>query len=122
MSAMRIVYDWNSIQKTCAHHGVELKLRLSSNDHQTAGRFRNLFSSMMFVPISATMRKSDGDDRKLQYPARVVPQVFRRNIYLAYHTGKRLTQAEKHLVDLLRGYYKKMHADIQEFSIKQFGR
>ena len=116
-----VVYDWDSIQKTCSRHQIDLKLTLSSNDHQTAGRFRNLLTSMMFVPISATMKRDESDTRKLQYPSRIVPQVFRRNIYLAYHAGKRFTTAEKHFLELLRGYYKKLHADIQAFSVSQFG-
>lgn len=117
-----VVFDWDSIMQICDRHHITLKLLLSSNDHQTVGRFKGLMDSNMFVPISATMSREPDDRRELTYPARIVPQVFRRNVYLAYHEGKHMSSAEKYFIELLRGCYRQKGQAIQSFSVQQFGR
>ena len=116
-----VVFDWKSIMDICNQNHITLELLLSSNDHQTVGRFKGLMDSNIFVPISATMNRASNDYRKLTFPARIVPQVFRRNIYLAYHEGKHISSAEKYFIELLRGCYRQKEERIRHFLLQQFG-
>jgi hypothetical protein len=61
------------------------------------------------------------DDRQLTFPARVVPQVFRRNAFVAYLEGKKFSASEKYFLELLRETYRKKREMIQEFSLRVFG-
>ena len=115
-----VVFDWDSIMEICSQCGISLQMRLSSNDHQTVGRFMGLMGCNMFVPISATMEHGIDAQRRQTFPARVMPQVFYRNIYLAYQEGQRMTTAEKHFMDLLRGCYRQKEQLIQDFSRHKF--
>lgn len=105
--------SWKEIQRICGENGINLKLQLSSNSHQAAGRFKNLMNSMMFIPASVVYRKRpEGDTRELVQPARITPGVFQREICVAYPKDKRMSDAERHFLSLLKGYYRRVQAEL----------
>lgn len=113
-------YDWETIEQICQQHHITLKLLLSSNDHQVVGRFKTLMNSMLFIPISG-VAKYAADGRNPVLPSRIVPQVFRREVYVAWPEAKRLSTAEKHFLELLRGSYRRQRQTIQAFTAHTFG-
>lgn len=115
-----VSYCWDAITCVCDENHITLKLLLSGTDHQTVGRFKGLTDSMLFIPVSATMNKDPDDNRILTFPSRVVPQCFYRRICLAYREDKQFSAAEKHFVNLVRGYYRKRKQDIQAFCREKF--
>jgi DNA-binding transcriptional LysR family regulator len=115
-----VAFDWASIDRICREQRIAMNPLMSSNDHQTVGQFKKLTGSMIFIPISAVAEKGN-DDRQLTFPARVVPQVFRRNVFVAYQEGKRFSAAEKYFMKLLRETYQKKQQLIQDFSVRVFG-
>lgn len=105
--------SWQEIRRICSQHGIRLDLQLSSNSHQAAGRFKGLMNSMMFIPASVVYRqRPQGDTRELVQPARIVPPVFQRVIGVAYPRDRRMSDAERHFLNLLKGYYKRKQAEL----------
>ena len=45
-----VSFSWKEIENICRDNHIHLTLQLSSNNHQAAGRFKNLMHSMMFIP------------------------------------------------------------------------
>lgn len=114
-------FDWNSIQRICEEHGISMNLKFSSNSHQTVGRLHNMMQSALFVPIGSVAEFRDSG-RNRELPARVVPQVFRRNIVVAWPEQKRLTTAEKYFMELLQRSNRQIQQKTQEFCMEVFGR
>ena len=114
-----VAFDWDSIQKICVKNGIQLKLLASSNDHQTVGKFREITESMIFIPIGA-VADHFGSGRNEELPARIVPQVFRRDTYVVYAENRILSPAEKYFLDLLHSHYRERHRTIHDFSERVF--
>lgn len=114
-----VAFDWDSIQKICAKNGIHLKLLASSNDHQTVGKFREITESMIFIPMGA-LAYWEKDGRDLVPPARVVPQVFRRDAFVVYSEAKKLSVAEKYFLELLQSAYRKKQHTIQQYALKHY--
>lgn len=116
-----VIFDRDSITGICEQNHIRLSLLLSSNDHQTVGRFKGLMDSSLFVPVSATMGGDPDDHREQIFPARIVPQVFHRDIYLAFFEGKSFSPAEKYFTELTRSCYRRRGQAIQSFIAQRFG-
>jgi len=114
-----VAFDWDSIQKVCVKNGIQLKLLASSNDHQTVGKFREITESMIFIPMGALAEWQE-DGRNLVPPARVVPQVFRRDAFVVYSEAKKLSVAEKYFLELLQSAYRKKQHTIQQYALKHY--
>ena len=114
-----VAFDWDSIQKICVKNGIQLKLLASSNDHQTVGKFREITESMIFIPMGA-LAYWEKDGRDLVPPARVVPQVFRRDAFVVYSEAKKLSVAEKYFLELLQSAYRKKQHTIQQYALKHY--
>lgn len=114
-----VAFDWDSIQKICVKNGIQLKLLASSNDHQTVGKFREMTESMIFIPMGALADWRE-DGRDLVPPARVVPQVFRRDAFVVYSETKKLSVAEKYFLELLQSSYRKKQHTIQQYALKRY--
>ena len=114
-----VAFDWDSIQKICVKNGIHLKLLASSNDHQTVGKFREITESMIFIPMGA-LAYWEKDGRDLVPPARVVPQVFRRDAFVVYSEAKKLSVAEKYFLELLQSAYRKKQHTIQQYALKHY--
>lgn len=109
-------FDRESISKVCAENGIEMKIRFVSNDHQQVGLYRRRYGCISFVPVSAVLPRNKPETRlDLVSPARLEPQVFRRNINIAWLVGRTFTKADKELLDKLRQYYRKLAKDSETF-------
>lgn len=110
-----VSFSWKDIQQICSENGIHLDLQLSSNSHQAAGRFKNLMNSMMFVPISVVFHQRPQEDtRELVLPARIVPNVFQRSIYVAYPRDKQMNDSERHFLSMLKGYYRRKQTELAQ--------
>lgn len=116
-----VAFDWESIQQICQEHQIDMTLAFSSNNHQTAGRFRSLTGSVQFVQIGAVAATAPDDERRLIFPARIVPQVFHRHIYLAYHGSKRLSEADTCFLELIRSCFARKRRLLDQFAEQVFG-
>ena len=114
-----VAFDRDSIERICSANGLRLNFLLSSNDHQTVGKFRDLTESMIFIPIGA-VADHFGSGRNEELPARIVPQVFRRDTYVVYAENRILSPAEKYFLDLLHSHYRERHRIIHDFSERVF--
>lgn len=109
-----VSFSWSEIQRICSDNHIHLNLLLSSNSHEAAGRFKGLMNSVMFIPSSVVNRsRPPHDTRELIRPAQIVPNVFKRSIYVAYPKDKRMNDAERHFLSLLKGYYRRKQAELQ---------
>lgn len=107
--------SWKEIQRICFENDIKLNLQLSSNSHQAAGRFKGLMRSMMFIPASVVFHKRpENDTRELVLPARIIPNVFQRTIYVAYPKDKQMSDAERHFLSMLKGYYRRKQAEMAQ--------
>ena len=107
--------SWNEIQRICIENNIKLNLQLSSNNHQAAGRFKGLMNSMMFIPASVVFEKRPASDtRELIHPARIIPNVFQRTVYVAYPKDKQMSYAERHFLCMLKGYYRRKRTELEQ--------
>lgn len=113
-------FDWSSIQRICEEQKISMNLKFSSNSHQTVGRLHNIMQSALFVPIGSVAEFRDSG-RNQALPARIVPQVFRRNIIVAWPEQKRLTTAEKYFMELLQRSTRQTQQKTQEFCMEVYG-
>lgn len=111
--------SWREIQQICFENGIHLNLQLSSNSHEAAGRFKELMNSMMFVPVSVVFhQRPENDTRTLTMPARIIPNVFHRSIYVAYPRDKTMSDAERQFLSMLKGYYRRKQAELSQLITK----
>lgn len=104
---------WQEIQRSCLENDINITLQLSSSSHEAAGRFQILTNSIIFIPISVVFQdRPVTDTRQLVPPARIIPNVFRRSIYIAYSKDKHMNPAERHFLGLVKGYYRKMDSTL----------
>lgn len=114
-------FDRDAIGKICTENGIEMKIRFVSNDHQQVGLYRRRYDCVSFVPVSAVLPKSQPETRTdLVLPGRLEPQVFKRNINIAWLVGRNLTKADKELLDKLRQYYRKLSKDSENFLLSTY--
>ena len=52
---------------------------------------------------------------KLTPPARIIPNVFQRRIYVAYPKDKHMSDAERHFLSLLKGSYRRKQAELAQW-------
>ena len=111
-----VSFSWKEIENICRDNHIHLTLQLSSNNHQAAGRFKNLMHSMMFIPSSIVYHeRPEADTRQLTPPARIIPNVFQRRIYVAYPKDKHMSDAERHFLSLLKGSYRRKQAELAQW-------
>lgn len=110
-----IGFDWETINSICAENHIKMNLCFSSNNHYQVGAFKKTLGGVVFVPTSALFEAENQAAEpnspveappNLVPPARITPNIFKREVYLVYARNKRLSPEDNYLISTMKEYYR----------------
>lgn len=124
-----IGFDWETIHSICSENQIKMNLCFSSNNHYQVGAFKRTLGGVVFVPASALFEaenQSSGAESpadappNLVPPARITPNIFKREVYLVYTKNKRLSAADNYLISTLKEYYRGLSRRIDAYIAQNY--
>lgn len=120
-----VSFDEETLTRICQEHGIAMKCIFRGNDHHQIGELKYRLGSALFIPISALLQERDLDQAGLErygrpeFPARIKPDYFYREIGIAFHKSRFLRSADLFLIASLKKHYQDVEQKIATFLEKE---
>ena len=116
-----VSFDEETLNRICREHGIQMKCIFRGNDHHQIGELKYKLDSALFIPISALLPQRELNQAGIrQYgppapPARIQPDIFYREIGVAFHKNRFLRSADLYLLTSLKNHYRTLEQQISAY-------
>ena len=113
-----VSFDEETLLRICQQNNIQMKCIFRGNDHHQIGELKYRLGSALFIPVSALLAErrldQDGIERygRPEPPARIKPDIFYREIGIAFHKNRFLRSADLFLIATLKKHYQDVEQQI----------
>lgn len=113
-----VSFDEETLTRICRQHGITMECVFRGNDHNQIGELKYRLNCALFIPVSALLLQRDLDRSGIERygrpetPARIKPDIFYREIGIAFHKDRVMRSADLFLITSLKNHYQEVAAQI----------